>query len=185
VVAAFVDNDRVANRSVWNVAIRWAKFPHDEIRADIYSRLNLNAVERSPDDSAQHILRRRLYLLDPGEHRRFIQLESRHIVEHVRCTRDAYRAFTNGQRCHPAAEAYWVILRFAVLPTAIACLRRSALDYLKLTRIWAANLSLLFGIPTRFRLANYTIRERNETDLPLIPIDLEIFEDPAIAFTIH
>jgi hypothetical protein len=141
----------MANRSVWNVAIRWAKFPHEEIRADIYSRLNLNAVERSADDSAQHILRRRLYLLDPEEHRRFIQLESRHIVEHVRCTRDAYRAFTNGQRCNPAAEAYWVILRFAVLPTAIACLQRSVFDYVKLTRIWAADLSLLFGIPTRFR----------------------------------
>ena len=130
------------------MAIRWTDLPHKEIFADIYSRLNQNAVEHSADDSLQHILRRRLHLLVPAEHAQFIQLESRHIVERLRCTRDAYRAFTNRQGCSPAAEAYWVILRFAILPTAIAGLKRSVFDYVKLTRIPAVDLSLLFGVST-------------------------------------
>jgi hypothetical protein len=88
------------------MAIRWTDFPHKEIFADIYSRLNHNGVEHSADDSAQHILRRRLHFHFPEEHRKFIELESRHIVKRLRCTRDAYRAFTNSQGCGPAAEAY-------------------------------------------------------------------------------
>ena len=131
------------------MAIRWTDFPHKEIFGEIYSRLNQNAVERSADDSLQHILRRRLHFLVPEEHRKFIELESRHIVERIRCTRDAYRAFTNSQECRPAAEAYWVILRFAILPTAIASLRQSVFDYVKLSQVPAADLSLLFGISTR------------------------------------
>jgi len=130
------------------MAIHWRDFPHKEIFADIYSRLNHNAVEHSADDSTQHILRRRLHLLVPEEHVQFIRLESRHIVERLRCTRDAYRAFTNSQGCTPAAEAYWVILRFAVLPTAIASLKQSVFDYVKLTRVPAIRLSLLFGVQT-------------------------------------
>ena len=131
------------------MAIRWIDFPHKEIFADIHSRLNQNAVDHSADDSLQHILRRRLYSLVPEDHRKFIELESRRIVERLRCTRDAYRAFTNSQGCTPAAEAYWVILRFAVLPTAIDTLRRSVFDYVKHSRVPAADLSLLFGIATR------------------------------------
>ena len=131
------------------MAIRWTDFPHKEIFADIHSRVNQNAVEHSADDSLQHILRRRLHFLAPEEHRKFVELESRHIVERLRCTRDAYRAFTNSQGCSPAAEAYWVILRFAVLPTAIASLKTSVFDYVKHSRVPAADLSLLFGIATR------------------------------------
>jgi hypothetical protein len=130
------------------VAIRWKDFPHKEIFADIHSRLNQNAVERTADDSLRHILRRRLHFLIPDEHSRFIQLESRHIVERLRCTRDAYRAFTDAQGCSPASEAYWVILRFSVLPTAVASLQRSVVDYARLTRVPGADLSLLFGILT-------------------------------------
>ena len=131
------------------MAIRWADFPHKEIFGDIYSRLNKNAVEHSADDSLQHILRRRLHFLGHEEHRKFIELESRHIVERLRCTRDAYRVFTDSQGCSPVAEAYWVILRFAILPTAIASLKQSVFRYVKLTRVRAADLSFLFGIPTR------------------------------------
>ena len=130
------------------MAIRWKDFPHKEIFADIHSRLNQNAVERTADDSLRHILRRRLHFLIPDEHSRFIQLESRHIVERLRCTRDAYRAFTDAQGCSPASEAYWVILRFSVLPTAVASLQRSVVDYARLTRVPGADLSLLFGILT-------------------------------------
>ena len=130
------------------VAIRWKDFPHKEILADIHSRLNQNAVERSADDSLQHILRRRLRFLVPAEHAQFIQLESRHIFERLRCTRDAYRAFTDAHGCSPASEAYWVILRFAVLPTAIATLKQSVADYVRLTRVAGVDLSLVFGIPT-------------------------------------
>ena len=130
------------------MAIRWTDIPHKEIFADIYSRLSKNAVERSDDDSLQHILRRRLRFLVPEEHRQFIRLESRNLVEHLRCTRDAYRAFTDAHGCSPAIEAYRVVLRFAVLPTAIARLQESVADYLRLTRIPGADLSLLFGILT-------------------------------------
>lgn len=138
------------------MAIRWTEFPHADIFTDIYSRLNENGVERSADDSLQHILRRRLHFLVNTEHRRFVELESRRIVAHLRCTRDAYRAFTDKQRCSPATEAYWVVLRFAVLPTAIARLKESVADYGKLTRIKAADLSILFGIHTQaFHFPNF------------------------------
>jgi hypothetical protein len=130
------------------VAIHWKDFPHKEILSDIHSRLNQNSVERSADDSLQHILRRRLRFLVPAEHAQFIQLESRRIFERLRCTRDAYRAFTDAHGCSPASEAYWVILRFAVLPTAIATLKQSVADYVGLTRVAGADLSLVFGIPT-------------------------------------
>ncbi|MGB8769120.1 MAG: hypothetical protein WCC92_05875, partial [Candidatus Korobacteraceae bacterium] len=131
------------------MAIRWTKFPHTDIFTDIYSRLKEDSVERSADDSLQHILRRRLHLLVSGEHRRFVELESRRIVARLRCTRDAYREFTDKQRCSPATEAYWVVLRFAVLPTAIARLKESVVDYARLSRVQAADLSILFGISTQ------------------------------------
>jgi hypothetical protein len=131
------------------VAIRWKDFPHEEIFIDIYSRLNHNAVERSADDSLRHILRRRLRFQLPAEHRQFIWLESRNLVECLRCTRDAYRAFTDKHGCSPAREAYWVILRFAILPTAIAHLRQSVVDYVTFTQVPGVNLSLLFGISTQ------------------------------------
>jgi hypothetical protein len=131
------------------VAIRWNDFPHEEIFTDIYSRRNHNAVERSADDTLRHILRRRLQFLLPHEHRQFIQLESRNLIESLRCTRDAYRAFTDKHGCSPARDAYWVILRFAVLPTAIALLRQSVADYLTLDRVLGVDLSLLFGISTQ------------------------------------
>jgi hypothetical protein len=75
------------------MAIRWDEFPHKEIRLKIYARLGQNAVGRSEEDSLRHILRRRLSLLDPEDHRRFIELEARNLVEHLRCTRDVYREF--------------------------------------------------------------------------------------------
>lgn len=65
---------------------RWADFPHEEIFDEIYSRMNQNAVERSADDSLRHILQGRLHSLIPEEHSKFIQLESRRIVEWLRCT---------------------------------------------------------------------------------------------------
>jgi hypothetical protein len=40
-------------------------------------------------------------------------------------------------------------LRFAILPTAIASLRQSVFDYVKVTQVRAADLSLLFGISSR------------------------------------
>jgi hypothetical protein len=76
-------------------------------------------------------------------------LESRHIVERLRCTRDVYRKFTENHGCRPAAEAYWVILRFSILPTAIGSLSQSIFDYVKHSQVPAADLSLLFGISTR------------------------------------
>jgi hypothetical protein len=130
------------------VAIRWVDIPHQEILADIYSRIRQNTVERSADDALKHILRRRLGLLHADEHRQFIQLESSDLVELLRCTRDAYRAFTDSHECNPATEAYKVVLRLAVLPMAIASLRDSVVSYASLTRVSAVDLSLLFGIST-------------------------------------
>src|ERR1035437_604837 len=128
--------------------IRWADIPHGEIAAAIRTRLAENAVGRSGDDSARHILRRRLKLLDAEEHRRFIELESSDLVALLRCTRDVYRDFVEKHNCRPVLEAYWVVLRFAVFPTAIAALRGKLIDYLKLVKIPGRDLSLLFGVPT-------------------------------------
>jgi hypothetical protein len=120
------------------VAIRWVDIPHQEILADIYSRIGQNAVERSAGDSLKHILRRRLRLLHPDEHRQFVQLESSDLVALLRCTRDAYRAFTDAHECKPITEAYKVVLRLAVLPTAIANLRDSVVSYASLTRVFSS-----------------------------------------------
>jgi hypothetical protein len=105
------------------MAIRWDDFPHKEIRLKIYARLSQNAVGRSEQDSLRHILRRRLSSLDPEDHRRFIELEARNLVEHLRCTRDTYREFVEKHNCRPVLEAQWVILRLAAFPTAIALLQ--------------------------------------------------------------
>ena len=131
------------------MAIRWDEFPHGQIRLTIYTRLGHNAVGRSADDSKRHILQRRLASLDPEDHRRFIELEARSLVEHLRCTRDVYREFIERQKCHPILEAHWVVLRFAVFPTAVASLREKMIEYAKLTQIPGRDLSLLFGILTR------------------------------------
>ncbi len=130
------------------MAIRWDDIPHAEIAAAIHIRLGQNAVGRSAEDASRHILSRRLASLDANEHRRFIELESRDLVAHLRCTRDAYREFVEKRNCQPLLEAYWVVLRCAVFPTAIFALRKKVVEYLKLARVPGRDLSLLFGIPT-------------------------------------
>ena len=131
------------------MAIRWDAFPHDEIRLKIYARLSQNAAGRSADASLHHILRRRLSALDPEDHRRFVELEARNLVEHLRCTRDVYREFVEKHNCRPVLEAQWVVLRLAVFPTAIAVLRAQVVNYARLTQIPGRDLSILFGILTR------------------------------------
>jgi len=131
------------------VPIHWDEIPHDEIRLNIYARLSHNAATRSAADSLRHILQRKLHLLRAQDHRRFIELEASRLVEHLRCTRDAYQEFVNRHNCSPVLEAHWVVLRCAVFPTAIALLRRQVIEYARLTRIRERYLSILFGIPTR------------------------------------
>jgi len=131
------------------MAIRWDEFPHHEIRLKIYARLGHNAAGRSAEDSLRHILQRRLASLDAEDHRRFIELEARNLVEHLRCTRDLYREFVEKHNCRPILEAHWVVLRCAVFPTAVALLRGQVIEYAKLTGIPGRDLSVLFGILTR------------------------------------
>jgi hypothetical protein len=133
----------------WELPIRWEEIPHDKIRLEIYARLEKNAVGRSADDSTHHMLRRRLSLLGVEDHRRFIELEARDIVAHLRCIRDVYREFVNAHDCRPIIEAHWAVLRCAVFPNAIAVLREKVIDYLRLTRVPGRDLTLLFGIATR------------------------------------
>ena len=131
------------------MAIRWDEFPHNEIRLKIYARIAHNAAARAAEGSLRHILHRRLPSLKAEDHRRFIELEASSLVQHLRCTRDAYQEFVNKHNCHPVLEAHWVVLRCAVFPTAIALLREYVIEYGKHSRIPGRDLSLLFGIPTR------------------------------------
>lgn len=131
------------------MAIRWDEFPHQRIRLEIYARLGRNDVARSSEDSLRHILLRRLPSLRTEDHQRYIELEARSLVEHLRSTRDAYREFVESQGCRPVLEAQWVVLCFAVLPTAISILRQRVIDYAKLTRVLGRDLSLLFGVVSR------------------------------------
>jgi hypothetical protein len=130
------------------MAIQWDQFPHGRIRLQIYARLARNDIARSSEDSLRHILLRRLQSLDDEDHRRYIEVEVRSLVEHLRCTRDIYREFVKSHRCRPVLEAQWVVLRFAVLPTAISILRRKVIEYARRTGVRARDLSLLFGVPT-------------------------------------
>jgi hypothetical protein len=130
------------------MAIRWDEFPHHEIRLKIYARLAPNGVGRAAEDSKLHILRRQLSSLRHEDHRRFVELQARHLVEHLRCTRDVYREFVDSKGCRPVLEAQWVVLRFAVLPTKIAILRQKVIEYAKLTRVRGRDITLLFGIIT-------------------------------------
>lgn len=131
------------------MAIRWDEFPHKQIRLNIYTRLGRNAVEHSAVDSLRHILQRRLAHLKAEDHQRFIELEARNLVEHLRCTRDVYREFLDKHGCRPILEAHWVVLRCAVFPTAIAFLREQVIEYSKFRRVPGRDISLLFGIATR------------------------------------
>ena len=130
--------------------IRWDEIPHGEIRLKIHTRLNSDAANRAADDSLQHILRRRLASHADEDHRRFVELVARKLVEHLRCTRDIYREFVEDHDdCRPILEAHWVVLRCAVFPTGLDLLRKEVIEYAKLSRIAGRDLSLLFGIPTR------------------------------------
>ncbi len=131
------------------MVIRWDEFPHKRIRWEIYARLVRNNVARSNEDSLRRILLRRLPSLDTEDHRRYIELEARSLVEHLRVTRDVYREFVESQGCRPVLEAQWVVLRFAVFPTAISILRGKVTEYAKLTKVQRRDLSLLFGVVTR------------------------------------
>jgi hypothetical protein len=136
------------------MAIRWDEFPHQAIRLKIYARLAHNDLGRAAEDSLRYILGRQLISLSHEDHRRFVELEARYLVEHLRCTRDVYREFADSKGCRPVLEAQWVVLRFAVLPTAIAILRHKVIEYAKLTVIPGRDLSLLFGIMTGSRRRN-------------------------------
>src|SRR5207248_125449 len=68
------------------MAIRWDQFPHERILLQIYSRLARNDVARSSEDSLRRILQRRLPSRNADDHRRFIEIEARTLVEHLRCT---------------------------------------------------------------------------------------------------
>lgn len=129
--------------------IHWDDFPHAKIAAAMRLRSGQNTVGRSAEDSSRHILSRRLGSLDAEEHRRFVELESHDLIVHLRCTRDVYREFVEKHKCSPVLEAYWVVLRCAVFPTAIGALRGKVFKYAKLARVPARDLSLLFGVPTR------------------------------------
>jgi hypothetical protein len=131
------------------MAIRWDQFPHQRIRLEIYARLASNNVARSNEDSLRRILLRRLPSLDADDHRRYIELEARSLVEHLRVTRDVYRESVESQGCRPVLEAQWVVLRFAVFPTAISILRQKVTEYAKLAKVQGRDLSLLFGVLTR------------------------------------
>jgi hypothetical protein len=140
---------RLQEARAGSMAIRWDEFPHHEIRLKIYARLASNDVARSADDSLRHILRRQLPSLGTEDHKRFVELEARSLIEHLRSTRDVYREFVNSKGCRPILEAQWVVLRCAVFPTGLAILRESVINYAKLTRVPGRDLSLLFGIVTR------------------------------------
>jgi len=128
--------------------IRWDQIPHRTISLEIHARLEKNAAARASADASRRILRDRLAYLDASDHRRFVELEVSDLIEFLRCTRDAYRRFVEEHKCQPVLEAYWVILRCAVFPTAQAVLRRSVIEYVKSGQVPARNLSLLFGIRT-------------------------------------
>jgi hypothetical protein len=138
----------IKGRELERMAIRWDEFPHHEIRLKIHARLAPNGVGRAAEDSKLHILRRQLSFLRHEDHGRFVELQARHLVEHLRCTRDVYREFVDSKGCRPVLEAQWVVLRFAVLPTAIAILRQKVIEYAKLTGVRGRDITLLFGIIT-------------------------------------
>jgi hypothetical protein len=130
------------------MSIRWDEFPHDQLRLRIYKRQAQNAAARSAQSSLVHILRRKLPARNSEDHRRFVELQAARLIEHLRCTRDIYQDFVNERRCDPVLEAHWVVLRCAVLPTAIELLRQEVIGYTNLTEVPARDLSLLFGIPS-------------------------------------
>ena len=137
-----------ASRATSKMAIRWDQFPHQRIRLEIYARLALRILHVQRGFNAAYppgtptIARH-------GGHQRYIELEAREIVEHLRSARDVYRKFIKYQGCRPVLEAQWVVLRFAVLPTAVSVLRQRVFEYAQLSKVPGSDLSLLFGVLTR------------------------------------
>ena len=126
------------------------------------------------------MLRRRLSLLSVEDHRRFIELEAREIIEHLRCTRDVYREFVKAHDCRPILEAYWVVLRLAIFPTSIALLREKVIEYLRFTRVPGRDLTLLFGIP---RLGEFDLNDKmHATDNEIRILATMVNEDTLLWF---
>jgi hypothetical protein len=100
---------------------------------------------RASDDSVKYVLKRRLSSLEPADHFRYVEIESRRLVETLRVTRDIYRVYLQEEGRKPVAEMYWVVFRFAVIPYAVKLLREAAAAYVISTQVPESKWQKLYG----------------------------------------
>jgi hypothetical protein len=142
VKSSHTSHNRSNDRSC--LPIPWSDIPHEELWQKSLHALESGSQGRASEDSLRHILRRRLPLLAPADHHRYIELECHRMVETLRIVRDQYRTYLENEGCKPVAEMYWVVFRFGMIPYAVKVLRSTASDYVVSSRVLPPDWQILY-----------------------------------------
>jgi hypothetical protein len=146
--------------------IRWDEILHREIYARALENMSLGSRTRASEDSLKHVLKRRLYRLDPADHLRYVELECARIVETLRMVRDEYRVYLEERGCAPLAEMYWVVLRCGVMDWAVILLRSAAFKYIGHCHLKTEIWDRLFNVLGPF--SHWFPNEGESTPIPSI-----------------
>jgi len=133
------------SRASHRLPIRWDALPHQELYQRAITSIGLGSRERANQDSLKYLLKRRLSELDPGDHRRYVEIGCQRIVETLRKVRDEYRGYLEKEGCKPIAEMYWVVFRFGVIRYAVRLLREVASEYVNHTEVPYTEWEILYG----------------------------------------
>lgn len=118
--------------------------PREHLWARAEQASGLGSVARADQDAALHILKRRLPMLEPKDHFRYVELTAGRMVSHLRAVRDECRQFLKGQSRRALAELQWRVFRFGVLEVAVYVLRFAISEYLVHARVPIDRWEFLF-----------------------------------------
>ncbi|HTV07697.1 MAG TPA: hypothetical protein VMD97_01470 [Candidatus Aquilonibacter sp.] len=107
--------------------------------------LKLGSRERSAQDAAFYVAKRRLHSERGNAHLVYTDIECVRLVERLRAIRDVYREHLERLGCRPIGQMYWVIFRFGVMAWALRLLRSSVQTYLTLAAVPRKQWEELFG----------------------------------------
>lgn len=148
---------RPVPRQVSHEPVRWDSLPHEELGRRAEESLKLGSRERSAQDAAFYIAKRRLRTTDNANFA-YTDIECARLIERLRAIRDVYREHLERLGCRPIDQMYWVVFRFAVMESALWLLRSSVQSYLNLAAVRRKEWEELFG-----PLASAVLGERPES----------------------
>ena len=121
------------------------EIPHNDLWLQAHRDMDLDSASRAYADALQSVLEKRLYRMDPEEHRRYAEVECTRIVETLRVLCDTYREYLQTKIDGPLVEMYWVVVRFGIKDWAVMRLRSAAIRYIVASRILHADWNELYG----------------------------------------